>query len=120
MPKTLGVETNPAKANVAAGGSAENEGYGEKQDDNQPFERGLSGVGCETCWGSVASSSQSSASISPISLSSALASVDMPSMISEILNSPRMVSISSIVSFPNKRYRRPDISSQDYPVHQAQ
>jgi hypothetical protein len=44
VPKTLGVETNPAKANVAAGGavggSAEDEGYKEKQDVNQRFKWG--------------------------------------------------------------------------------
>ena len=98
VPKTLGVETNPAKADVATGGAV-GAGCAVKLDDDQPL-----GLSAETCWGSVATSCQSSASISFISstsLSSALASVDIPSMISEIVKSPRMASISSTVSLPN-------------------
>lgn len=89
--KILGVETNPVKEDVATGGAVgagavEGEGCEVKLDDNQPSELGLSGVGGETCWSSVASSCQSSGSNSSVSstpLSSALLFVDMPLMISD-------------------------------------
>ena len=110
--KTLGVETNPANADLATGGAVDVgidvEGCQVAVDDNQLFEFGLSGVGVETCGGSFSSSCQSSASISSISsisLSYASVLVDMPSMTSEIVNSPRIPSISSTVSLPNSLSR---------------
>ena len=88
IPTTLGLETNPALIDVATGsvvdaGGVDVEGCEGKLNDNQPFELGFSGVGGEACCGTVASSSQSSASVASTSstpLSFTLVFVDASSM----------------------------------------
>lgn len=91
---TTGAETNPAAMDVATGsvvdaGEVDVEGCEVKL---APFGLSFSGVGGDNCWGSVASSCRSSASVaSTLStpLSFTLVLVDMLSMALEITKSPQ-------------------------------